>query len=76
MSKLPRDVSGTDAIKALKKVGYRPVRQKGSHVVLEGRDGRLIVVPIHRRLKTGLLRAIIREAGLDVREFIELLDDP
>ncbi len=76
MSKLPRDVSGTDAIKALKKVGYQPVRQKGSHVVLEGRDGRLIVVPLHKRLKTGLLRAIIREAELDVREFIELLDDP
>ncbi|WP_456365249.1 type II toxin-antitoxin system HicA family toxin [Thermococcus sp.] len=76
MSKLPRGISGADAIKALKKVGYRPIRQKGSHVVLEGRDGRLIVVPLHKRLKTGLLRAIIREAGLSVEEFIELLNDP
>jgi len=76
MSRLPRDVSGMEAIKALKKIGYVPIRQKGSHVVLEGRDGRLIVVPLHRRLKTGLLRAIIREAGVSVEEFVELLKDP
>ena len=30
--KLPRDVSGTDLIKALKKLGYTITRQKGSHV--------------------------------------------
>ncbi len=76
MSKLPRDVSGIDAIKALKKAGYTPVRQRGSHVILENQDGRLIVVPLHKRLKTGLLRAIIKEAGLTIEEFIELLNDP
>ncbi|WP_297497327.1 type II toxin-antitoxin system HicA family toxin [Thermococcus sp.] len=76
MSKLPRDVSGREAIKVLKKVGYQPVKQKGPHVILEGRDGRLIVVPLHRRLKTSLLKAIIKEAGLSVEEFTELLKDP
>ncbi|WP_461863927.1 type II toxin-antitoxin system HicA family toxin [Thermococcus sp.] len=76
MTKLPRDVSGADAIKVLKKLGYFPARQRGSHVVLVSFEGKMIVVPLHKRLKTGLLRAIIREAGLTVRRFIELLEDP
>jgi len=74
--KLPWDVSGKEAIKALRKLGYAPVRQKGSHVVLIGLKGKMIVVPFHKRLKTGLLRAIIREVGISVKEFVELLEDP
>jgi predicted RNA binding protein YcfA (HicA-like mRNA interferase family) len=74
--RLPRDVSGEDAIKALRKLGYVPARQKGSHVVLIGLTGKMIVVPLHKRLKTGLLRAIIRETGITVKVFVELLEDP
>jgi len=74
--KLPRGVSGEEAIKALRKLGYVPARQRGSHVILLGPTGKMIVVPLHKRLKTGLLRAIIREAGITVKVFIELLEDP
>ncbi len=45
-------------------------------MILENREDKLIVVPLHKRLKTGLLRAIIKEAGLTIEEFIELLKDP
>ncbi|ALM74854.1 type II toxin-antitoxin system HicA family toxin [Thermococcus barophilus] len=76
MTKLPRDVSGQDAIKALKKIGYYPVRQKGSHVVLVGPTGKMITIPLHKSLKTGLLRAIIREVGITVKQFVTLLEDP
>lgn len=34
-------------LKALVKVGFRPVRQRGSHVILKHDDGRVIVVPVH-----------------------------
>ena len=76
MTKLPRDVSGQDVIKALRKLGYYPARQKGSHVILIGPTGKMITVPLHKSLKTGLLRAIIREVGISVKVFIELLEDP
>jgi len=76
MKKLPRDVSGKEVIKALRKLGYYPARQKGSHVILIGPSGKMITVPLHKSLKTGLLRAILREVGISVRIFKELLDDP
>ncbi|AHL23629.1 type II toxin-antitoxin system HicA family toxin [Thermococcus nautili] len=74
--KLPRDVSGLELIKALQKLDYKPVRQKGSHVVLVNDSGKMVVVPLHKRLKTGLLKAIMREVGITTAELLELLDDP
>jgi predicted RNA binding protein YcfA (HicA-like mRNA interferase family) len=71
---LPR-ISGREAIAALAKVGFEKERQKGSHVVLRHRTPphRRIVVPDHRELATGTLRAIIRQAGLTMEEFSALL---
>lgn len=43
--KLPRDVSDQEVIKALKKLGYYPVRQRGSHVILVGPTGKMMTVP-------------------------------
>jgi predicted RNA binding protein YcfA (HicA-like mRNA interferase family) len=73
MSKLPR-VSGAEAVAALKKAGFYVKRQQGSHIVLR-RDNPFAqtVVPNHRELDTGTLRAIIRQVGLSVDEFIALL---
>lgn len=74
MSGLPR-ISGREAIAALAKAGFEKDRQKGSHVVLRHRAAphRRIVVPDHRELATGTLRAIVRQAGLTVEEFSALL---
>ncbi|WP_099212404.1 type II toxin-antitoxin system HicA family toxin [Thermococcus henrietii] len=55
---------------------YKPVRQKGSHVVLANDSGKIVVVPLPKRLKTGLLKAIMREVGITTAELLELLDDP
>jgi predicted RNA binding protein YcfA (HicA-like mRNA interferase family) len=73
MSKLPR-VSGRECIKALGKVGFYQKRQEGSHVILR-RDNPFaqIVIPDHKELDRGTLRAIIRQADLSVDEFVELL---
>jgi predicted RNA binding protein YcfA (HicA-like mRNA interferase family) len=71
VSKLPR-ISGREVASALAKVGYEFDRQKGSHMVLRSPRPpfRRIVVPDHREIAKGTLRAIIREAGLTVDEFV------
>lgn len=71
MPKLPV-VSGQKAVKALSKLGFEAVRQRGSHVVMKGR-GRTFAVPLHPELDRGTLRAILREANVSVEEFLDAL---
>lgn len=73
MSKLPR-VSGRECVKALEKVGFYFKRQEGSHIILR-RDNPFaqVVVPDHKELDRGILRSIIRQAGLSIDEFVKLL---
>lgn len=73
MSKLPR-ISGRDCVKALAKAGFHLKRQHGSHIVLR-RDHPFaqLVVPDHKELDRGTLRAILRQADLGVDEFNALL---
>ena len=73
MSKLPV-LSGEKCIKALVKAGFYFKRQEGSHVTLRRNEPFCqLVVPLHKELDRGTLRAIIREAGLSVSEFTKLL---
>lgn len=75
MSKLRR-VSGQEAIKALEEMGFVRVRQRGSHVVLKKKTPRGdvgCVVPLHRELAVGVLRSILRQAGITPEEFMENL---
>jgi predicted RNA binding protein YcfA (HicA-like mRNA interferase family) len=73
MSKLPM-ISGRTCVKALQKVGFNFVRHKASHIyVVRADPPTQISVPDHKELRKGMLRAIIRQAGLTVDEFIELL---
>lgn len=74
--RLPR-ISGEAAVKVLTKIGYNVVRQKGSHLRLKDPDNpshKPVTVPLHKSIKPGLLRRIIKDAGLSVKEFIELLE--
>ena len=50
--------SGRDAVRAFGKIGYAVDHQTGSHIIL----------------RNGTLRSLIREAGLTVDQFKELLD--
>jgi len=73
MSKLPR-LSGKECVKALGRVGFYLKRQEGSHLILRRDDPfAQTVVPDHQELDRGTLRAIIRQAGLTVEEFVKLL---
>jgi predicted RNA binding protein YcfA (HicA-like mRNA interferase family) len=75
MPKLQK-VSGEVTIRTLEKLGYRKVRQRGSHVILkkqtaEGEIG--CVVPLHKELAIGTLRGILKQARLSVDEFVKNL---
>lgn len=74
MSKLPV-VSGMQVVKALAKIGYGVDHQTGSHLILRQKEYpyRRVTVPNHKEIAKGTLRAIIRQSGLSVEEFLELL---
>lgn len=73
MPKLPI-LSGTQVVKALKKLGFDIVSQRGSHIKLRHPDNRIAIVPNHRVIKKGTLKkGILNPLGLSVEEFIEYL---
>ena len=72
MPKLRR-ISGREAIRILQRLGFKQVRQRGSHVVLR-KGNRGCVVPLHDELAPGTLRNILRQAGVTVEEFDEAFD--
>jgi predicted RNA binding protein YcfA (HicA-like mRNA interferase family) len=75
MPRLPR-VSGAEAIRALGRLGFSQVRQRGSHVVLKREERDIVtgcVVPLHAELAIGTLRGILKQAGVTREEFIDKL---
>ena len=62
-------------VKALEKIGFQPVRQKGSHLFLEHSDGRATIIPVHstKNLKIGLINKILKDAEVSREEWIELI---
>ena len=72
MARLPV-ISGNGFVKAMQKVGYTWDHTEGSHMILLHPSGRRLSVPRHKGLGRGLLRALIRDAGLTRDEFMALL---
>lgn len=68
---LPR-ISGAEAVRALQKLGFIVLRQKGSHVILR-RESNGCVVPQHRELKIGTLSGVLKQAGVTADEFMQAL---
>ena len=71
MGELKR-LSGKEVCKILSKFNFEEVRRKGSHVVMQrkGLEGTVTVpVPDHKELRIGTLKAIIRQSGLQKKEF-------
>ena len=66
-------VSGKEAVKALERLGFVFLRQRGSHAILrrDTPDGaRGCVVPMHREIQPGTLRGILKQAGVELDDFI------
>jgi predicted RNA binding protein YcfA (HicA-like mRNA interferase family) len=72
MSRLPI-ISGDDFVKAICKLGYRLDHIEGSHMILLHPSKGRLSVPRHKELGKGLLRALIRDAGLTRDEFLQLI---
>jgi predicted RNA binding protein YcfA (HicA-like mRNA interferase family) len=67
MSKL-RVLSGREVCAILAEHGFFPVRQRGSHIIMQLRLPHTTItvpVPNHRELDRGTLRGIIRQSGLN-----------
>ena len=78
--KVPRDLSGLELAKALRKLGYAVTRQRGSHLRVTTQAGgeHHEVIPNHSPIKIGTLKSILRNVSalhrMTVREVLERLD--
>ena len=76
MPKLPQ-VSGKQIIKALQKIGFEKISQKGSHIKLQrllGNRTQTVTIPNHKVIRKGTLRnGILKPINLSVEEFVRLL---
>ena len=70
--KLPL-VSGKQAVRALNRLGFNEVSRKGSHVKMKHPDGRLIVFPFHDEIDRFTLKGALKDAKIEIEEFIESL---
>lgn len=62
--KLPRDMDAAQLIKALERIGYRVVRQSGSHIRLQcGEPAHSITIPNHKPLRIGTLASIVADVA-------------
>ena len=68
------NISGKEAVRAFEKAGWTSAGQVGSHLVMVKPGLRVnLSIPQHKELSVGTLRALIRNAGMTVEEFLKLL---
>lgn len=72
MSKLP-NLSGKEIVRILEKLGYRKIRQRGSHIRLSCVGKRSVTVPDYKSIDRSLLRKILRDAEISLRELRDLI---
>ncbi len=73
--KLPRDLTGEELLRGLRRIGYVLDRQAGSHMIAKCASPRphSVTVPNHKPLKIGTLSAILHEIGLQRDLSVEAL---
>jgi predicted RNA binding protein YcfA (HicA-like mRNA interferase family) len=68
------NISGKETVKAFQNAGWQQIGQVGSHVVMVKKGARAnLSIPQHKELSVGTLRALIRNAGMSVDQFLELI---
>lgn len=65
-------LSSGKIVEALKRGGFAPVSQKGSHLKLRS-GSRVAIVPLHNEVARGTLKSILEQAGMELDEFLALL---
>lgn len=69
-----RVLSGKEVCQILERNEFNEVRRRGSHVIMQRKlpDTTITVpVPDHAELKLGTMQSIIRQSGVDRKEFEE-----
>ena len=75
MGKLPQ-LTAVELIKVLSRIGFKIIRQEGSHIFLRNNEGSTTVIPNHpgRKLDRGLLNKILKkDVRISREEFMKLL---
>ena len=67
--KLPL-LSGREVHAALRRLGFREIHRKGSHVKMEHADGRRIVFPFHDEIDRHTLRGALRDADIEEEDLV------
>ena len=67
--KTPRDIHGSEAVKALRRLGFESLRQTGSHHVMRKAE-RNVVVPMHKPIKPRTLRGLLEQADVPLEDFV------
>ena len=70
--KLPL-LSAKEVLAALKRLGFVEIHRKGSHVKMKHSDGRVIVFPFHDEVDRYTLKGALRDADIDVADFLDNL---
>ena len=70
MPKLP-GINHFQAVKALEKAGFEVARQ-GKHIVMSN-GLRIVTIPRHNPVNAFTMGGVVRDAGLTIEEFCELL---
>jgi predicted RNA binding protein YcfA (HicA-like mRNA interferase family) len=66
---LPAELDGARFLRAMARLGWQVSRTRGSHHVLRGASGRIIVVAFHGTLSRNSVRRALREAGVPEEAF-------
>ena len=67
-------ISGKKAIKAFAKAGWHLERTSGSHAILRKEGSSVTLsVPLHQELRKGLLHSLLKDAGVDLEDFLTYL---
>ena len=66
-------VSGKQVLAALKRLDFVEIHRKGSHVKMKHADGRIIVFPFHDEVDRYTLKGALRDAEIDVAEFLKAI---
>ncbi len=68
-------LSPKEIIKALGKVGFEKVSQRGSHAKYRNQSDpiKTVIIPMHSEIARGTLKSILEQANITLDEFLELL---
>lgn len=61
-------------LKALRKLGFIQISQKGSHVKLKSYfTNKICIVPMHKEVARGTLKSVLEQADIELEDFLNQL---